>query len=73
MKRIILYASIVLIAIGIIGRLYAAQYAHVTPEGVLVESAWLPIGALMIIVGILALFVLGVLYGIGYLKNRPRR
>ena len=73
MKRIILYTSIVLIVIGIIGRLYAAQYAHVTPEGVLVESAWLPIGTLMIMLGILALFVLGILYVISYLGNRPRR
>ena len=73
MKRIILYTSIVLIVIGIIGRLYAVQDAHVTPEGVLVESAWLPIGTLMIIVGILALFALGVLYVISYLRNRPRR
>jgi energy-converting hydrogenase Eha subunit C len=73
MKRIILYTSIVLIVIGIIGRLYAAQYAHVTPEGVLVESTWLPIGTLMIIVGILALLVLGILYAISYLGNRPRR
>ena len=73
MKRNIFIASIVLIVIGIIGRLYAAQYAHVTPEGILVESAWLPIGTLMIIVGILALFASGVLYVISYLGNRPRR
>ena len=73
MKRNVFYISIVLIVIGIIGRLYAAQSAHVTPEGVLVESAWLPIGTLMIVLGILALFVLGILYAISYLGNRPRR
>ena len=73
MKRIILYVSIVLIVIGIIGRLYAAQYTHVTPEGVLVESAWLPIGTLMIMLGILALLVLGILHVISYLGNRPSR
>jgi|GEM_PF-2928014 len=73
MKRIILYTSIVLIVIGIIGRLHAAQYTHVTPEGVLVESAWLPIGTLMIVVGVLALLVLGILYVISYLRNRQRR
>ena len=44
MKRNILYISIVLIVVGLIGRLYAAQYTYVTPEGVLVDSAWLPIG-----------------------------
>ena len=73
MKRNIFYVSIVLIVIGIIGRLYADQYSHVTPEGMLVDSAWLPIGTLMIIIGVLALLVLGILYVIGYLRNRLRR
>jgi len=73
MKRNIFYISIVLIVIGIIGRLYAAQYTHVTPEGVLVDSVWLPIGSLLVIIGILALFVLGILYVISYLRNRLRR
>ncbi len=73
MKRNIFYVSIVLIVIGIIGRLYAAQYSHVTPEGMLVDSIWLPIGTLMIMIGVLALFVLGILYVISYLRNRLRR
>ena len=73
MKRNILYVSIVLIAIGIIGRLYADQYSHVTPEGMLVDSIWLPIGTLMIMIGVLALFVLGILSVISYLRNRLRR
>jgi len=73
MKRNIFYISIVLIVIGIIGRLYAAQYTHVTPEGLLVDSVWLPIGSLLVIIGILALFALGILYVISYLRNRLRR
>ena len=73
MKRNISYVSIVLIVIGIIGRLYADQYSHVTPEGMVVDSAWLPIGTLMIFIGALALIVLGILYLIGYLRNRLRR
>ena len=73
MKRNIFYISIVLIVIGIIGRLYAAQYTHVTPEGMLVDSVWLPIGTLMILIGVLALFVLGILSVISYLRNRLRR
>ena len=73
MKRKIFYISIVLIVIGIIGYLYADQYSHVTPEGMVVDSAWLLIGPLMIIIGILALFVLGILYVISYLRNRLRR
>ena len=73
MKRRALYISIVLVVIGIIGRLYAAQYSHVTAESMLVDSVWLPIGTLLMVVGILALLVLGVLYAISYLRNRSRR
>jgi nitrate reductase gamma subunit len=73
MKRIVLYASIVLIVIGIIGRLYADQYSHVTPEGMMVDSAWLPIGTLMILIGVLVLIVLGIVSAIGYLRNRLKR
>ena len=70
MKRNIFYISIALIVIGIIGRLYADQYSHVTPEGLVVDSVWLPIGSLMVVVGILALLVLGILYLASYLRNR---
>ncbi len=73
MKRIVFYVSMVLIVIGIIGRLYADQYSHVTPEGMVVDSAWLPIGTLMILIGVLALIVLGIVSVISYLRNRLRR
>ena len=73
MKRNILYINIVLIVIGIIGRICAAQYTHVTPDGILHESAWLPIGNLMIIIGVLALIALGIQFMIGYLRNRLNR
>ena len=73
MKRNIFYISIVLIVIGIVGRLYAGQYTHVTPDGLLQDSVWLPIGTLMVIIGVLALFVLGILFVISYLRNRPKR
>ena len=67
------YISIVLIVVGVIGRIYAAQYSQVTPEGLLVDSAWLPIGTLMVVIGILVLLVLGILYVIGYLRNRLKK
>ena len=73
MKRIVLYVSIVLIVIGIIGYIYANQYSHVTPEGMVVDSIWLLIGPLMILVGVLVLIVLGILSAISYLRNRLRR
>ena len=73
MKRNFFYISIVLIVIGIIGRLYADQYSHITPEGMLVDSIWLPIGTLMILIGVLVLFVLAILSAISYLRNRLKR
>ena len=73
MKRIVLYVSIVLIVIGIIGYIYANQYSHVTPEGMVVDSIWLLIGPLMILIGVLVLIVLGILYVISYLRNRLKR
>jgi uncharacterized membrane protein len=73
MKRIVFYVSIVLIVIGIIGYIYANQYSHVTPEGMVVDSVWLPIGTLMILIGVLALIVLGIVSAISYLRNRLKR
>ncbi len=73
MKRYIFYISIVLIVAGIVGRLYADQYSYVTPEGMVVDSAWLPIGTFMTCVGALALIVLGILSVVGYLRNRPKQ
>ena len=73
MKRKALYISIALIVIGVIGRLYADQYSHVTAEGMLVDSIWLPIGTLMIMIGVLALFILGIIYILSYVRNRLRR
>ena len=70
MKRIALYVSLALIVVGLIGRIYAAQYSYVTEEGMLVDSEWLPVGTLLIVIGVLALLVVGVLYLIGYLKSR---
>ena len=73
MKRNMFYVSIVLIVTGIIARIYAEQYSHVTPEGLVVDSAWLPIGTLMVLIGILALIVLGIQSIIGYLRNRRKK
>ena len=80
MKRVLvgcqvvgLVISIVLIVAGIIGYIYANQYSHVTPEGMVVDSPWLFLGPLMAVVGILGLFVVGVLFLIGFLRKRLKR
>ena len=70
MKRIFLYVSIVLIVAGFIARFFADQYGYVSADGMLQDSAWLPIGTLMLVIGILALLVVGILYIISFLKNR---
>lgn len=69
MKRRLLYSGFVLIVLSLIARIYAAQYTHITADGILHDTAWLPISALMLIVGIFVLFVSGALYVIGYLRN----
>ena len=73
MKKITLYISIFLIVAGIIARVYADQYSHVTAEGMLVESAWLPIGTLMAVIGVLAIIVLGFVYIIGFLMKSLKK
>lgn len=80
MKRVLvgcqiagLVISIVLIVAGIIGYIYAVQYSHVTPEGMVVDSPLLFFGPLMAMVGILGLFVVGVLFLIGFLRKRLKQ
>ena len=80
MKRVLvgcqvvgLVISIVLIIAGIIGYVYANQYSHVTPEGMVVDSPLLLFGPLMAMAGILGLFVVGVLFLISFLKKRLKK
>ena len=80
MKRVLvgcqvvgLVISIVLIVAGIIGYIYANQYSHVTPEGMVVDSPWLLVGPLMAMVGILGLFIVSILFLIGFLRKRLKR
>ena len=71
MKRAF-YVSIALIVIGIIGRIYADQSSYVMPDGMLHDSIWLPLGTLMIFIGVLILIILGIRYVISSLKNRQK-
>ena len=80
MKRVLvgcqvvgLVISIVLIVAGIVGYIYANLYSHVTPEGMVVDSPWLLIGPLMTAMGVLGLFVSGVLFLISFLRKRLKR
>lgn len=70
MKRNTLYIGLVLLLVGIIGRLYAAQYTHVTPDGILRDSLWLPIGTFLMLFGIFALFIWGTQNIFSYRRSR---
>jgi len=69
-RKVFLYISIVLIVIGVIGRVYADKSSYVSADGMVHDSAWLPLGSLMVVVGVLTLLVVGIVSLIGYLKNR---
>ena len=70
MKRNALIASFIMLVVGIIGRIYASNYTYVDEAGILYDSAWLPIGTLLIVISVVILLVLGVLSIINYFKNR---
>ena len=68
-RKTALIASIALIVIGLIGRIYADQYSYVSADGMLHDSIWLPIGTLMVVAGVLALLIVGLLYLVSALRN----
>jgi hypothetical protein len=73
MRRNVFIASIVMLVLGIIGRIYANNYSYVDEAGMLHDSAWLPIGTLLIIISVFILLVLGVLSVISYFENRQKQ
>ena len=73
MKRIVLIASIVLIVVGVVAMNLAARAEYVTAEGRLVESMWTPVGALLVVLGVVALIVVGIANLVAYLRNRSKR
>lgn len=73
MKRFILYISIVLVIGGLLARNYADRYSFVTSEGMLVDSAWLPVGTLMLLIGLFILIVLGIQSIFRYLKAQRKK
>ena len=69
MRTKILYTGFMLIIIGFLGRLYAVSYTHVTPDGVLHDSLWLPIGTFMFLIGSIMLIIVGSTQVANYLRN----
>ncbi len=70
MTRKMLIAGIILLVAGFIGRIYSANYTFVDANGILHDTAWLPVSALMLLVGLILLLIAAVLFGIGLLRSR---
>jgi len=68
-RKIILYLSIILIVVSVIGRVFADQYSYVSADGMVHDSAWLPLGTLMVVVGVLMLVIVGIVSLVSYLKK----
>ncbi len=64
-----LYAGLALVVVGFIANYFGNQASYVTAEGMVVDNMLIPIGALMITVGILALLGAGVVYFFNWLKR----
>ncbi|MEM8863346.1 MAG: DUF3955 domain-containing protein [Chloroflexota bacterium] len=48
-----LFTGLFLSAIGVIGRVYAASVSTVSADGILHDSLWLPLGSLLLILGLI--------------------
>lgn len=70
MARKLSITSVIMLVVGIIGRIYANNYTYIDANGILRDTAWLPISALLLLIGFLLLLISLGIYGVGYLKNR---
>jgi len=70
MTRKFFIASIIMLVVGSIGRIYANNYTFIDANGILRDTVWLPISALLLIVGFLLLLISLGIYGANFLKNR---
>lgn len=70
MKNTLLYSGITLTLIGFVGRLYAANYSYIDADNILRDSAWLPIGSFMFIVGVCLLLVVSIQKAIATSRNK---
>jgi putative exporter of polyketide antibiotics len=69
MKRNTLIASIALIVIGFITARVGDSLSTVTESGMVQDSMLMPIGAILFILGLLALFVAIIWYLVGFIKG----
>lgn len=70
MTRKLLITSIIMLVLGNIGRIYANNYTYIDTDGILRDTAWLPISAFLLLSGFLLLLISLGMYVVGYMKNR---
>ncbi len=73
MKRNMLIISIALIVIGFITARVGDGLSTVTESGMVQDSALMPIGAVLLLLGFLALFVAAVWYLIDFVRGRLKK
>ena len=73
MKRNTLIASIVLIVIGFITARLGDSMSTVTESGMVQDSILMPIGAVLFLLGFLALFVAIIWYLVDFIKGKLKK
>jgi hypothetical protein len=73
MKRNILITSIVMIVIGFIAARVGDNLSTVTESGMVQDSVLMPIGAILFVLGLLALVVATLWYLIGFIRGRLKK
>ena len=70
MKRNLLIASIIVIVIGLITTRVGAGLSTVTENGMVQDSVLMPIGALLFVLGLVALVAAILWYLVGFVRGR---
>ena len=73
MKRNTLITSIVLIAVGFVVARIGDGLSTITESGVVQDSMLMPIGAILFVLGFLALFVAIIWYLIDFIRSRVKK
>ena len=70
MKRILLIAAIVMLALSAIGMVYSSNYSYVDDAGVLHDTLWMPISALGGLFAAAMWVILSLLYLVQAVRDR---
>lgn len=73
MKRNTLITSIVLIVVGFVTARIGDGLSTITESGIVQDSMLMPIGAILFVLGFVALFVAIIWYLIDFIRNRVKK